>query len=280
VDRLEESFALQVVIHDEAWRQAYPPFILPVPLPVRQATALGVLAAWLWVVVGFVITSLRGRAVLQLPARPDIAVAFVAGVGLPAAALTPFLLETIKYRELYAAQETRFRELCKNVKREISRPASASKSVFFDPNESLSCWEMRDGQCQALTRGDEVAQYIVINWQLDFVEFWENPGHAKPPELKRCYRGDNCQAIATVTAKYRAATRDIQSKADEAMGLHHGVVTVDERETGKVLGRLQFVYSTETHRLCAPGAEEGRRFDTYEFIVSVLGLEPRKLPRQ
>jgi len=272
------AFALEVLLLHEPSRLTGLLFFLHLPLPVRQATALGIAAAWLWVVGGFVVALLRGRTALHLPTRPDIAVAFVAGVALPAAALAPFVPMTIKYRELYAAQETRFRELCKSVKTEILGAASGSKSVFFDPNESMSCWDMRDGQCQALSQGDKIAQYMVINWQFEFVEFWEAPGHAKPPELKRCYRGDDCRTIAKVTAKHRVLAREIQSKADEAMGLHHRVVTVDERETGKILGRLQYVYSMETHRLCAPGAEEGRDFDTYGFIVRALGVEPRKRP--
>jgi len=276
VDRAVEGFALRVLIPYEAREPLGLALFVQIPLPVRQSAGLGVAAAWLWVAGGFVVALLRGRTALQLPTRPDIAVAFVAGVALPATALAPFLPVTIKYRELYAAQETRFRELCRSASTEILGAASGSKSVFFDPNESVSCWDVRDGQCQALTQGDKIAQYIVINWQLEFVEFWEAPGHAKPPELKRCYRGDDCRAITTVTAKHRALTREIQTKADEAMDLHHRVVTVDERETGKVLGRLQFVYSMETHRLCAPGAEEGQNFDTYSFVVRALGIEPRK----
>jgi hypothetical protein len=283
VDRFNEAFVLQVVVYEE-WRHAYYPFIPPVPLEVRLAALLGVLGAWLWVVCGFVGTLLSSRAALQWPSRPDIGVAFIAGVALPAAALAPLLPVAINYRDLYAAQETRFRELCRDVKAEVFGTASAPKTAFFDPNEDLSCWRTRNGQCQALFRDDRLAQLIVFNWQLDFAEFWENPGHPKPLVLTRCDQRGNCQAIASITARYRVIARDIQSKADEALGLHVRVVTVDERETGKVLGRLQFVYSMETHRFCAPASEIRRRDDrddyqSFEFIVRALGVEPRKWPR-
>jgi hypothetical protein len=274
VDRIGDALVFQVLIPDEV----YFPFIVTLPLPARQAATLGGMACWLWVGVGFVVALLRGRAALHRPTSSEIAVALFAGVGLPAAASTPLVLETIKYRELYAAQETRFRELCKNVKTEIFGAASGAKTVFFDPNESLSCWDVHDGQCRVLDRYDGIAQYLVINWQLESVEFWEKPGRGKPPELKRCYQGYDCRSIKTVTAKYRAVARDIQSKADEPTGLRRRVITVDDRETGKVLGELQFIYSTETHRLCAPGAEEDGRFSTDEFVVRALGVERRKRP--
>jgi len=280
---MSESVALQVLVPYEAWDLTYFASFFQVPLPVRQALMLGLAGSWLWVASGFVGALVRGRATLQWPTGPDVAVALVAGVAVPALAFAPFVPVIINYRELYAAQETRFRELCKSVKAENFAEANGPKSVFFDPNESLSCWDVRDGQCAWLSLGDRVAQYSIINWQLEFVEFWENAGHAKAPVLKRCYVGNNCPTIGAVTAKYRAVTREIRSKADEAMDLHQRVVTVDERETGKIVGKLQFVYSTQTHRFCAPPTEIRRtrhahEFDSSEFVVRALGLVPRKQP--
>jgi hypothetical protein len=283
VDRFNEAFVLHL-IYNETWLRAYYPYIPPVPLEVRLAALLGVLGAWLWVICGFVGTLLSSRAALQWPSRSDIAVAFIAGVALPAAALAPLLPVAINYRDLYAAQETRFRELCKGIKTEILAAPSAPKSVFVDPNESLSCWSPSGGQCRWLSKADRLAQLLVIQWQLDFAELWDHAERAKPPVLKRCDHRDNCQTIEAVTAKYRVLTREVQSKADEALGLHVPVITVDERETGDVIGRLQFVYSFETHRFCAPATEihrrgDGDEFESSEFIVRALGVEPRKWPR-
>lgn len=274
IDRLYEILAIQVLIPYGAGRFLVQPYFGADPIPIRLATAVGVLGAWLWVAGGFVVALVRRRVALRMPTHPEVAVALLAGVALPAAALAPFLPVAIEYNELYPAQEVRFHELCKSTKVELFRPASAPKSIFFDPNEDVSCWDARDGQCWP-DHSDQLAQYLVINWRLELVEFWENTGQKKPRELKRCFAGGNCQTVATITARYRVTTREIQSKADEALRLRIRTVTVDERETGTVLGRLQFVYSDETHRICAPGAKPNTHFGADGFIVKALALEER-----
>lgn len=274
IDRFDEMLTLQVLIPYGAWQFSVQPFFGADPIPIRLAAAAGVLGAWLWVAGGFVVALLRRRVALRMPTHSEVAVVLLASVALPAAALAPFLPVAIKYNELYPAQEARFRELCKGTKVEILRAASAPKSIFIDPNEDVSCWDARDGQCWP-DHSDQLAQYLVVNKRLEFVEFWENADQEKPHELKRCYAGGICQTVATITARYRVITQEIQSNADEALRLRVRVVTVDERETGTVLGRLQFVYSDETHRMCAPGAKPDTQFGAYLFIETVLGLESR-----
>ena len=215
---------------------------------------------------------------MRRPSRPEIVIALVSGVALPAAALAPFPRLIYEYRALYAAQDMRFRDLCKSAKMEIFGVASGPASVFFDPNEHLSCWDVRDDQCQALKKYHSLAQYLVINREIEFVEFWEDAVRGKPRKLKRCYGRDKCGTLATVnavTAKYRVTTRESQSTADRILRLRVRTVTVDERETEKVLGRLQFVYSNETHRICAPGAKEGDDFDSGYIVDITLKLVAR-----
>ncbi len=266
-----EILAFELLMHYGTSHIASVPWLAPypMPLPVKQAAAIGLVASWFWVVGYFVAAWWRGRVAPRWPTSPETVIAVISGVALPAAALAPFPRLVHEYQALYAAQEARFHELCKSVKLEFFGVARMPTSILFDPNETLTCSEVRDGQCEGLTIGSNLAQYLAINRPIEFVEFWEGGEGGKPRELKRCYGRDKCRTTATVsavTAKYRVVTREVQSKVDEVLRLRLRTVTVDERETRKLLGRLQFVYSTETQRICAPGATAGEFFDSSDII--------------
>lgn len=105
---------------------------------------------------------------------------------------------------------------------------------------------------------------------------WHGRADWKAPRaLVRCNEQGTCSDIEAVTATHEVVTRESQSKADEALGLHATTVTIAERSTGKTLGPLSFVYSLETRRLCAPGAEQREQFASMQFVEEVLVLEDR-----
>lgn len=245
-------------------------------LVVRQALAVAVAVIWFWVAGGFIWRLFSGRAALHLPTAAEFLVAALAGVGLPAIVAASFLQAEAAYRERYAAQEPRFRELCRDIRVEVSeRSALPPKGIFFDPNEGVACEGLRDGRCATLGRGNAFAEYVVQHKRLDFVEYWQDMGRGTPRALVRCDATGKCPVIAAVTATHEVLTRESQSKADEALDLRAATLSIAERKTGKVLGRLSFVYSLETGRLCAPGAEQRERFTPVQFVEDVLGLEAR-----
>lgn len=235
---------------------------------------LGIAAGILFVAYGLVRAWWREWPTLHAVTPGEIALMFLFGAALPATALVPLIPGSGRQHQEYAAQTVRLAELCKDVKTEVFEIATTPKSVFIDPDGESAFWDVRNGTFGATSGGRSLAESLAIVGPLDYVEYWYER-HKKPRELRRCDRKRKCETIHAITAKYRVITKQTQTRADEALGLQAYDITIDERETGKILGRNRFVVSWKTHHICAEDIVEGETYHSRDFIAKVLGVKPR-----